>query len=77
MSINILLCAMSVMGGQWKQLDLETQEAVSLATKRQKLELGDLCEHQVKILATGPNDNLLDRIQKSGHNGHLHVVVSR
>ena len=29
---------------QRKQFDFETQEAVSLATERKKLELGDFCE---------------------------------
>ena len=36
----------SVMGGQRKQFDLETQKAVHLAIDRYKLELGDLYEWQ-------------------------------
>ena len=36
----------SVTGGQQKRFDPEIQEAVSLAIKCKKLELGDLCEQQ-------------------------------
>ena len=36
----------SVTGGQQKRFGPEKQETVSLATERQKLELGNLCECQ-------------------------------
>ena len=38
---------LSVTGGQQKQFGPEKQEAVSLATEQQKLELGNLCERQL------------------------------
>ena len=36
----------SITGGQRKRFDPETQDAVSLAIERQKLEPGNLCERQ-------------------------------
>ena len=36
----------SVTGGQWKQFDLEKQEAIFLAIEQQRLQLGYLCERQ-------------------------------
>ena len=59
----ILSICPSVMGGQRKRFDLETKEAVSLATERWKLELSDLCERQSwHYVATGVNTSFLDRL---------------
>ena len=59
---------MTVMEGQWKQFDLATQDAVSLATDGQWLKLGDFCVcqslHQLQI------------IQKPGDSGHLQCTFS-
>ena len=59
----IVVCP-SVMEGQQKQFDLETQGTVSLTVERKKLEIGNLCGAPVKAVATGTNIGFLDRPYK-------------
>ena len=55
---------LSVMEGQQKQFDLKTQDAVTVAVERKKLEIGIFCEYLCKALATDTNTTFLDRQYK-------------